>query len=221
MGNHLATYDHKIFSQPRGWIRYTASGDDELVIAPSSYETHGRGAEIFHGLVESRFGPMLIAATSHGLCWLGFAAPDEYLQAELHGDYPAARLIRDDGRFEAIASAILEFVDGGRGRLELPLDIRGTPFEAAVWHQLTLIPRGATRSYGEIAARLGKPAAARAVGHANGANPLAIVIPCHRAIGSDGSLTGYRWGTEVKRRLLEYERATIQPSFDLTGSAEL
>ena len=90
-----------------------------------------------------------------------------------------------------------------------------TPFEAAVWHQLCVIPRGSTRSYGAIAERLGDPHASRAVGHANGANPLAIVIPCHRAIGADGSLTGYRWGIEVKRRLLEHERALIQSTFAL------
>jgi O-6-methylguanine DNA methyltransferase len=100
--------------------------------------------------------------------------------------------------------------------LVLPVDLCATPFETAVWHQLCLIPRGSTRSYGEIAARLGKTTAARAVGHANGANPLAVIIPCHRAIGSDGSLTGYRWGLGVKRKLLEYERALIQSSLSLT-----
>lgn len=202
-------YD-RVFHAPHGWLRYTASGDDELVIAPPSYGNHGSGAEIFYGIGNSPFGRMLIAATSHGLCWLGLAAPDERLEVELQGDYPAAHFTRNDPRFAAASVAILDYVDGRRADLELPLDMRATPFQTAVWHQLCLIPRGSTRSYGEIANRLGKSTAARAVGHANGSNPLAVVIPCHRAIGSDGSLTGYRWGLEVKRHLLDHERAMIR-----------
>jgi AraC family transcriptional regulator, regulatory protein of adaptative response / methylated-DNA-[protein]-cysteine methyltransferase len=204
------------FSAPRGWLRYTASGNDELVIAPASYGPRGSGAAIFYGLADSPFGRILIAATAHGLCWLGLAAPDDRLEAELRGDYPSARCIRDDGRLAAAAPAILDFVDGRRAGLELPLDLCATPFETAVWHQLCLITRGSTRSYGEIAARLGKTTAARAVGHANGANPLAVIIPCHRAIGSDGSLTGYRWGLDIKRKLLEHERALNQSFLSLT-----
>jgi O-6-methylguanine DNA methyltransferase len=95
----------------------------------------------------------------------------------------------------------------------LPLDIRATPFQLAVWRELCAIPRGATCSYGAIAHRIGRPDAPRAVGHANGSNPLAIVIPCHRAIGANGTLTGYRWGVEIKRRLLEAEGTIAQRSF--------
>jgi AraC family transcriptional regulator, regulatory protein of adaptative response / methylated-DNA-[protein]-cysteine methyltransferase len=189
-----------------GWLRFTASGNDELVIAPASYGPRGSGAQIAYSLADSPFGRLLIAATARGLCWLGLAAPDNLLEAELRSDYPAARCVRDDARLAPVATAILDFTAGRSAGLDLPLDLRATPFEAAVWHQLCLIPRGSTRSYGEIAARLGNPSAARAVGHANGANPLALVIPCHRAVGSDGSLTGYRWGLDVKRRLLDHER---------------
>jgi AraC family transcriptional regulator, regulatory protein of adaptative response / methylated-DNA-[protein]-cysteine methyltransferase len=195
-----------------GWLRFTASGNDELVIAPASYGLHGSGAQIVYSFADSPFGRMLIAATAHGLCWLGLAAPDDHLEAELQGDYPAAQYTRDDARLVPVTAAILDFVDGRRAGLELPLDLRATPFEAAVWHQLCVIPRGSTRSYGEIAARLGNPSAARAVGHANGANPLAIVIPCHRAVGSDGSLTGYRWGLDIKRQILDHERELLRLS---------
>jgi O-6-methylguanine DNA methyltransferase len=195
--------------KPNGWLRYTASGDDELVIAPASYGPHGAGASIHYTIVDSAFGRILLAATAHGLSWIGLATSDENLEAELRGDYSAAQFVRDDAALASLAAAILAFVDGQKAEIELPLDLRATPFEAAVWHQLCVIPRGSTRSYGAIAERLGNPNASRAVGHANGANPLAIVIPCHRAIGADGSLTGYRWGLEVKRRLLEHERALI------------
>lgn len=202
--------------KPNGWLRYTASGDDELVIAPASYGASGMGASIRYAIADSPFGRILIAGTAHGLCWLGLAAPDYRLEEELRGDYPGANFTRDDAAFTPLFTSILDFIQGKRPDLDLPLDIRATPFEAAVWHQLCLIPRGSTRSYGAIAERLGKPTASRAVGHANGANPLAIVIPCHRAIGSDGSLTGYRWGIDVKRRLLEHERALIQSSLALS-----
>jgi len=194
-----------------GWIRYTASGDDELVIAPASYGPRGSGAEMRYALGDSPFGRVLIASTAYGICWLGLAAPDDRLQAELRGDYPAAACVRDDRLIELTAASIIDYVEGRRGNLDLPIDVRATPFEAAVWYQLSQIPRGSTRSYGAIAARLGKPSASRAVGHANGANPIAVVIPCHRAIGSSGELTGYRWGLEVKQRLLEHERSAVQP----------
>lgn len=193
-----------------GWIRYTAASDDELVIAPASYGPRGSGAAIRYAICESPFGRMLIASTAYGVCWLGLAAPDNQLEAELRGDYPAAACVRDDGLLEPVVAGIISFVEGRRADLELPIDVRATPFEAAVWHQLCVIPRGSTRSYGEIARLLGRPSASRAVGHANGANPIAVVIPCHRAIGSDGSLTGYRWGLDVKGRLLEHERALMR-----------
>lgn len=204
-----------VIGKPNGWLRYTTSGNDELVIAPASYGPRGAGASIRYAISDSAFGRILLAATVQGLCWLGLAAPDDRLESELRGDYPAANFTRDDAVLAPLTIAILDFVEGKRSNLDLPLDLRATPFEAAVWHQLCVIPRGSTRSYGAIAERLGNPNAARAVGHANGANPLAIVIPCHRAIGSDGTLTGYRWGLEVKRRLLEHERALIQSSLAL------
>ena len=108
--------------------------------------------------------------------------------------------LEHDGRY-----FVVDYVNGRTREIALPIDLRATPFQIAVWRELCAIPWGATRSYGEIARRLGRPGAARAVGLANGANPLAIIIPCHRAIGADGSMTGYRWGVEYKRRLLDHE----------------
>jgi len=128
----------------------------------------------------------------------------------LRADYPRAEIASGDGESARLAREIVGFAIGDTAEMEVPIDIRATPFQAAVWNELCTIPRGATRSYGEIARRIGRASASRAVGHANGSNPIAIVIPCHRAIGADGSLTGYRWGLEYKRRLLEIEGALMR-----------
>jgi O-6-methylguanine DNA methyltransferase len=160
-----------------------------------------------------------MAATGRGLCWLGIHDSDAYLQAQLHADFPRAKIRRSDSAIASLAQSIISYITGASRQLTIPLDIRATPFQAIVWRELCAIPYGTTRSYGEIARRIGKPSAARAVGHANGANPVAIVIPCHRAIGADGTLTGYRWGVEYKRRLLQHERALAQGIAPLLGRA--
>jgi AraC family transcriptional regulator of adaptative response/methylated-DNA-[protein]-cysteine methyltransferase len=153
---------------------------------------------------------MLVAATPSGVSWLGIHASPETLEAGLRADYPMAEIGRDDPSMAEFATRVRAALADPSCVFNLPTDIRATPFQLAVWRELCAIPRGTTRSYGEIARRIGHPAASRAVGHANGANPIAIIIPCHRAIGTDGSLTGYRWGVEIKQRLLEHELA--QPS---------
>jgi AraC family transcriptional regulator, regulatory protein of adaptative response / methylated-DNA-[protein]-cysteine methyltransferase len=199
--------------QPRigqGYVRYRG-GDGDLHISEASYGPGGQGARIQYSAVATPFGMILIAATARGICWLGIHESEAYLESGLRGDYPKAHLDRDDVGICDYARRLLAFVAGETAELELPLDIRATPFESAVWRQLCEIPPGATRSYGEIARRIGRPGAARAVGRANGRNPVAIIIPCHRVIGSSGALTGYRWGVEYKRRLLEKERALAQP----------
>ena len=201
-----------------GILRYEAGGLGlgELLVNRASYGPHGKGARIAFATTDSQFGRLLIAATEVGVCWLGVSNSDAYLESELRTDLAAAELARDDDRIAAIAPRIADYLSGRSRELVLPIDIRATPFQAAVWAELCAIPWGATRSYGEIAQRLGSPGAARAVGHANGANPLAIVIPCHRAIGGGGALTGYRWGLEYKRRLLEHERAFAQGALALS-----
>jgi len=165
-------------------------------------------------IADSPVGHVLAAATPDGLTWLGIHQSTTHLESELHQDYPEAEFLSGDRATAALIRDIFKFVTGETAELELPIDIRATAFQGAVWSELCSIPRGTTRSYGEIARRSGHPDAARAVGHANGSNPIAIVVPCHRAVGADGSLTGYRWGLECKRLLLEYERAVmpIKPS---------
>jgi len=177
-----------------------------LNVTDASYGPQGRGACIAYTFSPSECGFVLIAATTHGVCWLGIHQCEVFLESELRGDFPKAEIVRDDNAMRQVAEQVIAFVDGTGTSLDLPLDIRATPFQLAVWCELCTIPPGATRSYSEIARRLGQSGSARAVGRANGSNPLALLIPCHRAVGADGKLTGYRWGLETKRRLLEHER---------------
>ena len=197
--------------QLRSYARYMSrNGSGELVIADATYGPRGRGARIKYTIVDAPLAHILVAATAHGVCWVGIHESDARLEAELRDDFAAAEVMRDDDAIRDLAHKIVDYINGES--LDLLLDIRATPFQRDVWRELCAIPWGGTRSYGEIARRLGRPDASRAVGHANGSNPVAIVIPCHRAIGSDGTLTGYRWGLECKRRLLDHERTLAQPS---------
>jgi AraC family transcriptional regulator of adaptative response/methylated-DNA-[protein]-cysteine methyltransferase len=135
-----------------------------------------------------------------------FGDSDRRLSKELAGQYPRAE-IRRDPRLLRAAGAHLKRIFGGRpAGPSLPLDVRATAFQARVWEELKAIPAGTTRTYSEIARRLGRPGAARAVGRACASNPVSLLIPCHRAVGADGSLTGYRWGTDRKKALLDRER---------------
>ena len=195
-----------------GRIRGPAAGPLELTVDTASYGAHGAGAQMRYTLAPTPFGRILLAATSHGVCWIGIHESASYLEAELRADYARAEVIHDSSRTAPLAAHVVAFMIGEASELDLPLDIRATPFQLRVWRELCAIPRGATRAYGEIASRLGRPAASRAVGHANGSNPTAIIIPCHRVIGAGGALTGYRWGVEYKRRLLEHEGVLAQAS---------
>ncbi len=202
-----------------GVIRYRADGTAKLAIAGASYGEHGRGARIGYAIAASEFGKLLLATTADGLCWMGVEESAERMTREFRDDFRNAELVADDGRARGYAPRVSAIARGATAAIELALDLRATPFQLAVWRELCAIPRGATRSYGEIARRLGNPSAARAVGRANGSNPLAIVIPCHRAIGAGGALTGYRWGVEYKRRLLADERAIAQADLPLAAAA--
>ena len=176
-----------------------------------SYGPGGAGAEIAYAIVDSALGRLLVAGTQRGICFAAIGEADPALVTELRGDYPRAMLRvidpkrREDARIGQWTDALAEYV-AGRAKMPTPtIDIRGTPFQFAVWEQLREIPAGETRSYSEIARRIGRPRAIRAVGTANGANPVSIVIPCHRAVRASGHLGGYRWGLDRKRRLLEME----------------
>ncbi len=182
-----------------------------------SYGPGGAGATIAYAIVDSALGRLLVAGTRRGICFAAMGEADRTLVAELRRDYPRATLrVADpkrgrDSRICRWADALAAYVAGNSKMPAPPMDIRGTPFQFAVWEQLLAIPAGETRSYSEIARRIGRPRAIRAVGTANGANPVSIVIPCHRAIRTSGHLGGYRWGLERKRRLLEIE-ARRQPN---------
>jgi AraC family transcriptional regulator, regulatory protein of adaptative response / methylated-DNA-[protein]-cysteine methyltransferase len=177
----------------------------------SSYGPGGDGAEIAYAIVDSALGRLLVAGTRRGICFAAMSETDRTLVAELRGDYPRASIrVADPNRSEDCsighwATALAEYI-AGRSKLPAPpMDIRGTPFQFAVWEQLRAIPAGETRSYSEIARLIGRPRAVRAVGTANGANPVSLIIPCHRAIRASGHLGGYRWGLERKRQLLDME----------------
>ena len=188
-------------------------------IIPAAWGPHGRGAVIGYTIVDSPFGRMLVAVTARGICALSVHQSDEWQEAELHRDFREARITREtateDSAARQAARAVLRYLRGEAPRCEVALEVSGTSFQLSVWRELCLIPEGATRSYGEVAARIGRPSAARAVGHANGSNPVSILIPCHRAIGRNGKLTGYRWGLEIKKKLLAFEQArSTRPLLD-------
>ena len=155
----------------------------------------------------SPIGLVLVARSAAGLVAVLLGEDREALRRELMRRFPLGELAGADPALDALAAKVAALVDAPATALDVSLDMRGTAFQRDVWSALRAIPSGATTTYGELAARLGRPDSARAVGAACGANPLAIVVPCHRVIARDGSLTGYRWGVERKRALLEREAA--------------
>ncbi len=172
-----------------------------LAMAPSAWRKGGAGVTIGWQVAASSLGPVLLAATDLGLCRLAFGEGEGDLAAR----FPRATLVQG-GLPEGLAAAVLARIEG-TGEDDVPLDTGGTPFQQRVWAQLRRIPRGETRSYAQVAAAIGQPSAVRAVGGANGANPVAVIVPCHRVIAADGSLGGYAWGEAIKRELLRREAA--------------
>jgi len=188
-------------------------GDGFLGMSPATYAKGGQGVSIAYEISDSPFGRLLIACTEKGICHLSLGE-DEFLISELQQDYPFAKISYGDGRIEAWFEEILNHLSGKMPHLNLPLDVRATAFQAQVWRALQEIPVGKTLSYLEIAASLGKPKSARAVGRACALNPVSLIIPCHRAVGSTGKLTGYRWGVERKAALLKHEKAVSAQNED-------
>lgn len=164
------------------------------------------GEAIRHGAVDSAVGPLLVAATDRGVRSVAIGISPAAFARTLRARHPDDWVVRDQEAVEPLAAGVAALVEG-RGGDDVPLDVSGTEFQRHVWEALRAIPRGETRSYGRIAAELGRPRAARAVGHACATNPVAIVVPCHRAVGASGELTGFAWGVERKRALLELEAA--------------
>ncbi len=178
-----------------------------LGMTPGAARRGGAGEIIRTAAADCRFGRLLVGATDKGVCFIGFAEPDDALLADLRRRFPRARIEAGDAALASTVRAVLDFLEEPKQALGLPLDLRGTAFQQLVWRTLTRIPAGETRSYAEVAAMVGNPRAVRAVARSCATNPVALAVPCHRVVGSDGALTGYRWGVPRKRALLEREAA--------------
>lgn len=162
---------------------------------------------IHYEILDTSLGRLLVAVSERGVCEASFGDDDIALLAAAVRRFPDADLELADERAHALALAFVAAVEHPSAPADVPLDLRGTPFQLAVWNALTEIPAGSTLSYGELARSIGRPTAVRAVAQACGANPVGVVVPCHRVIGADGSLTGYASGIDWKRTLLEREGA--------------
>jgi AraC family transcriptional regulator of adaptative response/methylated-DNA-[protein]-cysteine methyltransferase len=187
--------------------RFYAVSNHRLGMKPSDYQKGGAGAAIRFAVGQTSLGAILVAATDKGVCAIQFGDDPDALVRALQDRFPKAELIGADAGFEALVARVVGLVEGSAGAADLPLDIQGTAFQERVWRALRDIPKGSTASYADIAARIGAPKAARAVAQACAANPTAVAIPCHRVVRGDGALSGYRWGVERKRALLQREAA--------------
>lgn len=182
--------------------RAYADAGQRLGMTPSAWKKGGAGVTIRYAIVQSSLGATLIAATEKGLCRISF---DED-EGELRRRFPAADIRPADADFAALAAEVVALVDNPARTANLPVDVQGTAFQQAVWDALRAIPAGETRTYSQVAASIGKPGAVRAAGSACGDNVLAVLVPCHRVLRTDGSLGGYAYGLERKEKLLEAER---------------
>jgi AraC family transcriptional regulator of adaptative response/methylated-DNA-[protein]-cysteine methyltransferase len=196
-----ALYDAGYGSSSRVYERRPTGG-----VTPAEYKRGARGVEVTYAIADSPLGRLLVAATSKGICSVKLGDKDETLERELRQEYPAASITPNRSDLGGWVKAILTYLSGRRPHLDLPLDIQATAFQWKVWRYLQSIPYGETRAYSQVAHDIGRPAAVRAVARACATNPVCLVIPCHRVVGKDGALTGYRWGVERKKKLLATEK---------------
>jgi AraC family transcriptional regulator of adaptative response/methylated-DNA-[protein]-cysteine methyltransferase len=180
---------------------------EDFGMTPALYRRGGEGMRIGYEIVSSPLGRLLVGATDTGVSCVCIGDSDRGLERALREEYPAANIERGGSNLKRYIEAIIDYLKGDQPHLDLPIDIQATAFRRRVWQALRDIPYGQTRTYGQIAAAIGEPKAARAVGQACGANPVALVIPCHRAVRGDGASGGYRWGPKRKQKLLTQERA--------------
>lgn len=186
-----------------GPSRFYEDTEGRLGMTPSAWAKGGAGVTIRWAVVETSLGPMLVAATDKGVCRLSFSEGREALERR----FPNARLVEGGEAFAELLGQVVAVVERpGSEMPSIPLDVRGTAFQEAVWQELRRIPPGETRTYAQIAAAIGNPGAVRAAGSANGANNVAVLIPCHRVVRTDGSLGGYAYGEEIKAELLRREQ---------------
>ncbi len=190
--------------------RVYGTADAQLGMTPATYRRGGEGAHIDYAVAQTSLGNLLVAATARGVCAVTLGDDAHALESALAEEYPAATRARVAAPSSALASwveGIVAILDGDRARPDIPLDVRASAFQWKVWRELQKIPFGETRSYGEIASAIGSAKAVRAVASACANNRVAVVVPCHRVVRADGGLSGYRWGVERKRKLLDNERA--------------
>ena len=185
--------------------RFYAQSDAALGMRPSTYRAGGAGVVIRFAIGQCSLGAILVAATDQGVCAIALGDEPDALLRELQDRFPRSQLQGGDAAFERTVATVIGFVEAPGLGLELPLDLRGSAFQLRVWQALRAVPAGVTVSYAEIARRLGVPNSVRAVARAIATNPVAVAVPCHRVIRSDGALSGYRWGVERKRALQSRE----------------
>ncbi|WP_027081117.1 bifunctional DNA-binding transcriptional regulator/O6-methylguanine-DNA methyltransferase Ada [Luteimonas mephitis] len=185
--------------------RFYAQAGAMLGMRPGEFRAGGANTAIRFAIGECSLGAILVAASGRGICAITIGDDPDALARELQDQFGEAELIGGDAGFERLVAQVVGFVEAPRIGLDLPLDVRGTAFQQRVWQALRAIPAGATASYSEIARAIGAPKATRAVAGACASNPIAVAIPCHRVVRNDGGLSGYRWGVERKRALLERE----------------
>jgi AraC family transcriptional regulator, regulatory protein of adaptative response / methylated-DNA-[protein]-cysteine methyltransferase len=185
--------------------RFYENVEAKLGMSPSAYRKGGRDSTIRFALGECSLGSILVAASEKGVCAIQFGDDPDRLLRDLQDRFPNAQLIGGDPAFERMVARVVGFVEAPAQGFDLPLDVRGTAFQQRVWQALCEIPSGSTASYAEIAERIGRPKAVRAVAQACASNGIAVAIPCHRVVRTDGALSGYRWGVERKRALLDRE----------------
>lgn len=202
-GVAAATYGAGFGSGSRVYERAAST----LGMTPAVYARGGAGQAVSFATAASPLGRLLVAATSRGVCAVKLGDRDDALERELREEFPAARIDRGNDALAGSVREILRGLAAGAPDPRLPLEVRATAFQRRVWRELQRIARGTTRSYSEVAARIGRPRAARAVARACATNPVAILVPCHRVVQRDGSPGGYRWGVDRKRALLETERS--------------
>jgi AraC family transcriptional regulator of adaptative response/methylated-DNA-[protein]-cysteine methyltransferase len=186
---------------------YEESGE-ALGMTPTAFKKGGAGQVIRYATAKCALGQVIVCGTERGVCLIAFADTDKVLVAEARTRFPDAEIRKAEAGFADTVAKVVAMADNpaaGGPAMDLPLDVRGTAFQRRVWQELRAIPAGSTATYAELAARIGKPKAVRAVGTACGANPVSLLVPCHRAVGTDGKLHGYRWGLKRKRQLLDRE----------------
>jgi AraC family transcriptional regulator of adaptative response/methylated-DNA-[protein]-cysteine methyltransferase len=185
---------------------FYAQSKRTLGMQPRQFRSGGADLAIRFAVGQCSLGAIVVAATDKGVCSIALGDDPEQLVRDLQDRFARAELIGGDADFEQLVAQVVAFVESPQQQFDLPLDVRGTAFQQRVWRALQKIPAGSTVSYATLARRIGAPAAVRAVAQACGANKIAVAIPCHRVVRTDGSLSGYRWGVERKRELLEREQ---------------